>query len=189
MIDQIRSTYFPAELNQEITVRAISRETFFEVTGQISNQIFTSQTDLGLYVQPIAPDAPARILSRQIPYEYFAFYNANGEPVGFSVGKLTDGITFFMEWSGILPAYHRQGIYSSFLKKLLPYLQELGIERVTSNHMGTNRPVLIAKLKAGFVVTGMAVDERHGMVVWLTLFLNPKREAGFRQAFSLDSFT
>lgn len=189
MIDQIRSAHFPAPLNEDVTVRAISRETFFEVTNLISSQIFTPLPNLGLYIQPLAADAPSRILSQQLPYEYFAFYNASDEPIGFSVGKLTDGLTFFMEWSGILPAYHRQGIYSSFLKKLLPYLQELGIERVTSNHMGTNRPVLIAKLKAGFVVTGMSVDERHGMVVWLTLFLNSDREEGFRQAFSLDSFT
>lgn len=188
MIEQIRSTHFPAALNEEVTIRALSREAFFEVTGQISSQIFTSMAELGLYNPPLAPDAAARNLARQIPYEYFAFYNKENKPVGFSAGKLVDAHTFFMEWSGILPMYHRQGLYSSFLTKLLPYLHALGIERVTSNHMGTNRPVLIAKLKAGFVVTGMTLDERHGMLVWLTLFLKSEREQGFQKAFSLDSF-
>jgi GNAT superfamily N-acetyltransferase len=104
------------------------------------------------------------------------------------LGKVVNEQTFFMEWSGILPDYRRRGLYSLFLEALVPYLVELGIERITSNHMGNNRPVLIAKLKAGFIITGTTLDERHGMLVWLARFLKPERERGFERAFSLGNF-
>jgi len=171
-----------------VTVTAVSRQTFYEVTGQLYTHIFTPLTHLGLYQEPIPKGELARKLAQQIHYEYFFFYNEASEPIGFSSGKLTDNQTFFMEWSGILPTYQRRGLYSHFLETLIPYLKELGIERVTSNHMGTNRPVLIAKLKAGFAITGVTLDERHGMLVWLVRFLAAERQQGFERAFSLDSF-
>ena len=188
MVKKIRSAHFPARLTDEYTVTAVSRQTFNEVIGQISGQIFTSMAELGLYNPPSPTSDLAKKLAQQIHNECFVFYNAGGDPVGFSAGKVTDGQTFFMEWSGILPAHQRRGLYSSFLTNLIPYLKELGIERITSNHMGTNRPVLIAKLRAKFVITGVTLDERHGMLVWLTRFLEPLRQEGFKSAFSLDSF-
>jgi GNAT superfamily N-acetyltransferase len=188
MVDEIRNIHFPAKLDELVTVTAVSRQTFYEVTGQLYTHIFTPLTHLGLYQEPEPQTDLARKLAQQIHYEYFVFNNEVGEPIGFSSGKVTDGQTFFMEWSGLLPAYQRRGLYSHFLDSLIPYLQALGIERVTSNHMGTNRPVLIAKLKAGFVVTGVTLDERHGMLVWLARFLEPARQQGFEQAFSLEHF-
>lgn len=46
----------------------------------------------------------------------------------------------------------------------LLYLHDLGLERVTSNHMVNNRAILIAKLKSESFVTGMALDERWGVL-------------------------
>ena len=188
MVDQIRSDHFPAELSDEVRATAVSRQQFYEVTDQLYRHIFTPLGDLGLYKAPAPQSNLAKELAAHIHAEYFVFYNDAGEPVGFSMGKVVDGQTFFMEWSGILPTYQRLGLYSRFLEALIPYLKALGIGRVTSNHMGTNRPVLIAKLKAGFIVTGTTLDERHGMLVWLARFLEPERERGFERAFSLGSF-
>lgn len=188
MIEQLRSTYFPAALDDDVVATAVSAQTFYEVTNQLYNHIFTPLGNLGLYQVPAPPDSLGRQLAGQIHAEYFVFYNADGEPVGFSLGKVVNEQTFFMEWSGILPAYRRRGLYSQFLEVLIPYLKALGLERITSNHMGNNRPVLIAKLKAGFIITGTTLDERHGMLVWLARFLEPERERGFERAFSLGSY-
>lgn len=188
MQEQIRSTHFPAMLTETVSVKNVTAATFFEAAGQISRQIFAPLASLGLYAPAKTEKWLAQDLAQQIPYEYFLFYDDEKEPIGFSSGCLQDAYTFFMEWSGILPAYRRQGLYSAFLAKLLAYLKELGIERVTSNHMGTNRPVLIAKLKAGFNVTGVTLDERWGMQVWLTYFIVEARQQGFARAFSLDQF-
>lgn len=188
MLEQTRSTYFPATLTKNITVSSVTGARFYEAAGQISGQIFAPLSSLGLYSPTKTERHLSHNLAGQIPYEYFLFYNENGDPIGFSSGCLRDAHTFFMEWSGILPSHQRKGLYSSFLDTLLSYLKELGIERVISNHMGTNRPVLIAKLKAGFNVTGITLDERWGVLVWLTYFLAEERQQGFEQAFSLDRF-
>ena len=188
MVEQIRNAHFPAKLDEAVTVTAVSHQTFNEVTSQLYSHIFTPLTDLGLYTAPPPKSSLASELAAQIHAEYFVFYNDKQEPIGFSTGKVVNGQTYFMEWSGILPTYQRRGLYSSFLERLIPYLKALGIERVTSNHMGNNRPVLIAKLKAGFIVTGVTLDERHGMLVWLARFLEPARQQGFERAFSLGSF-
>ena len=188
MVEQIRSRYFPAKLSEDVVVTAVSPQQFYAVTNQLYSHIFTPLSDLGLYQTPAPPDSLGRKLAGQIHAEYFVFHNAAGEPVGFSVGKVVNEQTFFMEWSGILPDYRRRGLYSQFLDALIPYLKALGLERITSNHMGNNRPVLIAKLKAGFIITGTTLDERHGMLVWLARFLEPERERGFERAFSLGNF-
>lgn len=56
------------------------------------------------------------------------------------------------------------------------------------NHMVNNRAVLIAKLKAGFVITGMTLDERYGAQVSLSYLFHADRQAGFERAFSLESY-
>lgn len=188
MVEQLRSIHFPAKLAEDVAVTAVSRHTFYEVTTQLYAHIFTPLGELGLYPEPVPKNTLAKGLAEQIHAEYFVFYTTANEPVGFSMGKVVSGQTFFMEWSGLLPAYQRRGLYSRFLEVLIPFLQDLGIDRVTSNHMGNNRPVLIAKLKAGFIITGMTLDERHGMLVWLVRFLSPERQQGFERAFSLPRY-
>ncbi len=120
--------------------------------------------------------------------EQFVFYNEANEPIGWSFGQQKESDTFIMLWTGVLPAYQNQGIYSAFLRRFLNYLRTIGYARVTSNHFVNNRAVLIAKLKAGFIATGMSLDERWGAVLWLTHFLDDKVEDAFRHAFSLEKY-
>jgi hypothetical protein len=52
--------------------------------------------------------------------------------------------------------------------------------------MVNNRPVLIAKLKAGFHIVGLSLDERFGAQVTLAYFSHEDRREGFARAFSLE---
>lgn len=54
--------------------------------------------------------------------------------------------------------------------------------------MVNNRAVLIAKLKAGFVITGTVLDERWGAQAALTYFFYEDRRRGFAQTYSLESY-
>ncbi len=101
---------------------------------------------------------------------------------------MRDSMTFFMTSTGILPAYRRRGIYGAFLGRLLDYLEDLGYERVVSNHQTNNRAVLIAKLKAGFNITAVNLDERWGAQVELTYLIHDDRWRGYERAFSLQSW-
>lgn len=85
-----------------------------------------------------------------------------------------------------MPVYQRKGIYSAFLDRFLRYLYTLGYERVVSNHQTNNRAVLIAKLKAGFNITAVNLDERWGAQVELTYLFYEDRQRGYERAFALE---
>jgi hypothetical protein len=180
-----RQHYFPFDATPAITVKAVTLEEVYAVTSKLSEQVFTPETALGLV--PFTPTPPALREQYSQHAEQFVFYDGD-KPVGWSIGEQRQGDTFFMTWTGILPAYQRQGIYGGFLNRLKAYIGSLGYERLTSNHMVNNRRVLIAKLKADFIITGFSLDERIGAVVWLTHFFNPDRSNSFEKAFSLEHY-
>jgi hypothetical protein len=68
----------------------------------------------------------------------------------------------------------------------LTYLAALGYERVVSNHQTNNRAVIIAKLKVGFNVTAVNLDERWGAQVELTYLFHSDRRRGYERAFALE---
>lgn len=97
------------------------------------------------------------------------------ELVGWSWGRQSDGESFTMVNSAVLPAYRGQGLYQSLLRALLPQLQAQGFQVVRSRHVATNNAVLVAKMKAGFVITGFELSDRFGALVLLSHFFNPLR--------------
>ena len=191
MFDEIRSQYFPAIVAPGITAKSVEIQTIREVWDTISGQVFSSLAELGNYQIPEERRHHSERLNQihQTAHkEYVIFYNAQNEPIGWSFGVMIDPSTFFMSWTGILVEYQRRGIYTAFLKLFLPYLHALGYERVTSNHMLNNRPVIIAKLKTGFYIEGIVLDERFGAQVALVYLFHEDRRQGFARAFSLETY-
>jgi RimJ/RimL family protein N-acetyltransferase len=191
MFDDIRQWFFPTSLVSGIQVRPSNSAELGPIWEKLADQIETPFVELGNYEMPVERElrlSRLQALYRHIHHEMFLFETETNEPVGWSVGAMIDTSTFFMSWTAILPAYQRRGIYTAFLKVLLPYLHALGYERVTSNHMVNNRPVLIAKLKAGFHITGIVLDERYGAQVSLAYFFYQDRRDGFARAYSLANF-
>lgn len=186
---EIRRAHFPAPLAAEVTVKPVDGRVLWEVSSELDQEIETPFAELGLYQMPSERRQKTKRLRQRygrIHHEHFVFYDAADEPVGWSYGHMVDADTFFMSWSGVAKDYQRRGIYTAFLRALLPYLRALGYERVTSKHMVNNRPVLIAKLKAGFHIVGLSMDERVGAQVTLAYFFREDRRDGFVEAFSLE---
>ncbi len=94
---------------------------------------------------------------------------------GWTVGWQSKADTFYMANTGILPEHQRKGIYTSLLPELLDILGRRGFQVVESRHTATNNHVIIPKLRAGFVITGMEVSDQFGTLVWLSYFFNPVR--------------
>jgi RimJ/RimL family protein N-acetyltransferase len=88
-----------------------------------------------------------------------------------------------MRNTGILPKHQNRGLYSIFLQTLTKYLEEIGYERLSSQHSPDNSRMLITKLKAGFMVTGMDLDERWGSLIRFTKFLKKDRAKAFSNCF------
>jgi GNAT superfamily N-acetyltransferase len=190
MFDDTRSQFFPVELVSGITARAEpSRAEFWQVVGPLMEKVFTPFAELGAYELPKTRCEQAAKLARVFANshrETFILYNEDKELVGWSYGEMRDAETFFMTNSAVLPEYQGRGIYSAFMRRFLDYLSTLGYERVVSNHQTNNRAVIIAKLKLGFNVTAVNLDERWGAQVELTYLFHDDRQRGYERAFSLE---
>ena len=108
-------------------------------------------------------------------YSLRVFIMKGDEIIGWHVGRQDNQEIYHMSNTGIFKEYQGKGIYSAFLVKLLEVFKEKGFQKIVSRHHASNNIVLIAKLKAGFVVTGFEIDERFGIFVVLSYIYNDKR--------------
>jgi GNAT superfamily N-acetyltransferase len=77
--------------------------------------------------------------------------------------------------TGILKAHQGRGIYTSLLPHIIQILRQKGFQLISSKHHASNNRVLIPKLKAGFQITGMEIDDRYGIFVVLSYYLSERR--------------
>jgi len=94
---------------------------------------------------------------------------------GWFTGEQFDYETFYMRNSAILPQYRRKGLYTALMSEVLKRTENMGFQIVTSHHKMTNNSIIIPKLKAGFVISGIEVSDRFGTHVRLSYFFNAKR--------------
>lgn len=99
---------------------------------------------------------------------------------GWFTGDQYSNDTFYMRNSAILPDHRRLGLYSALMFEVLKRTHELGFQTVLSRHVTTNNSIIIAKLKAGFVITALEVSDRFGTLVHLTYFFNETRKKTMR---------
>ncbi len=105
---------------------------------------------------------------------------AGDELVGWSVGHMERGDVFYVANSGVVATYRRRGIYSSLLNAMGERARAEGAVAIRSQHSVVNNPVTIAKLRAGFHVSGLSQSARMGTLVELTLHISPDRQAMYR---------
>jgi GNAT superfamily N-acetyltransferase len=120
--------------------------------------------------------ATARLRERMgTPFRlHMGIYHAQ-EFIGWSFGRQESAEKYYMVNTGILPQHQGKGIYSALLPRILGVLQHEGFQIVSSQHVATNNQVLVPKLKAGFVITGIEVSDVFGVLVQLSYFFNPLR--------------
>jgi hypothetical protein len=80
-----------------------------------------------------------------------------------------------MRNSAILPNHRRKGLYSALLREVVIKLEKKGFQVITSRHNAGNNDVIIPKLKAGFLITGIELSDAFGTLVNLSYFTNPLR--------------
>ncbi len=95
--------------------------------------------------------------------------------VGWHTGRQVNAEEYAMTNSAVLPAHRRQGLYTFLLARVLDIVRGEGFQIVTSGHNATNNRIIVPKLKAGFVITGLELSAEFGTVVKLTYFFNPLR--------------
>jgi ribosomal protein S18 acetylase RimI-like enzyme len=95
--------------------------------------------------------------------------------VGWHIGDQKSSHEYYMRNSAVLPEYRHRGLYSALVGHVLAKTTEAGFQLITSRHTATNNPVIIAKLKLGFVITGVEISDVFGVLVHLTYFTNNDR--------------
>ncbi|MBK8550845.1 MAG: hypothetical protein IPL53_07190 [Ignavibacteria bacterium] len=95
--------------------------------------------------------------------------------IGWFFGKQTDSETFFMTNTGILKKYRNLGIYKKMLPVIIEIIKKKGFQKISSSHNVNNNHIIVAKLKAGFVISGFEIRDIFGMIVQLTYFFNKVR--------------
>ena len=102
----------------------------------------------------------------------------HGEDVaGWTYVNQEDADSVHMHSSVILPLHRRKGLYTFLLHEVVRRAANEGFEIVSSHHNPANTSILIAKLKAGFVVSGFSVNDIVGPLVRLSLFVEPNRRS------------
>ena len=95
--------------------------------------------------------------------------------IGWFLGEQLNRETFYMRNTGIFEEFRNRGIYKSLLSLLIKILREKGFQKLTSSHIVTNSHVIVAKLKAGFIISGFEISDRFGLFVNLTYNFNEIR--------------
>lgn len=95
-----------------------------------------------------------------------------GEVVGWQASRQYDKYTALMQNTALLPAHRGKGVYKALLAAVLDALRSAGYQKVISHHHAVNNAVLVPKLRAGFAITGLSLDE-HGLVLTLTYSFDP----------------
>jgi GNAT superfamily N-acetyltransferase len=188
MFEDLRGQYFPLELPGGVICHPVTAATCTEVRQALMAQVFPHWEAMNRYEPPAerrANFARLREIYQHVHREYFVFYDRE-RPVGWSMGRMENVITYRMNNTGVLPQYRRKGIYRAFLTHLLAYIKALGYETVISYHHPTNRAILQAKLSMGFVISGTILSEEVGVTIQLSHYFYEDRLAAFEEALSLE---
>ena len=95
--------------------------------------------------------------------------------VGWSYGWFERPDTFYMANSGVLPSHRRVGVYSQLVRAIVEHAQTHGAATIQSRHSVLNTPVIVAKLKLGFIIAGTNFSAHMGLQVQLVHHVSPAR--------------
>lgn len=91
--------------------------------------------------------------------------------IGWHVG-FQKGPSYYMMNTAVIESHQRNGIYTKLLEVIIEKVYDKGFIDITSSHLASNNAVIIPKLKAGFLITGMNIEERFGVLINLKYFFN-----------------
>jgi hypothetical protein len=80
-------------------------------------------------------------------------------------------------------------LYTEGLSRIIAWAGETGFTRITSRHALHNTPVIIAKLRQGFQITGVAIDPEGGPCLDLAYFLAAEVKQAYLHRAGLNVFT
>lgn len=165
-------------LPQGFSIEHCAPDRFKNIVGKLSETIFEDQ--LSAWPKEFLPPEELENLKRlnekyqnNLSMHSVLFYK--DKLAGWSFGYQDTRESFLMANSAILPEYRGKNLYSLLLEEVIDHLKQKGIQRIWSHHTMTNSHILLPKLKKGFSITGLHVNDMAGTLVELTYYTNPTR--------------
>ncbi|MFD1731654.1 GNAT family N-acetyltransferase [Deinococcus malanensis] len=156
------------DLGSGYTLHPVGYELYLDVYRQLEHSAYSSVS----FDWPAAPR-----LEDPAGRRYAWLIGHQGQVAGWQLSRQWDRRTAYMVNTALLPAHRGQGLYSRLLPVVLRALQAKGYDLVRSHHHATNNAVLIPKLRAGFFMQGLQVDEHGVMAVLVHSFAPEYQEA------------
>jgi ribosomal protein S18 acetylase RimI-like enzyme len=170
---------FHKDLGNGYTIREMTDEEFDPHWKQHAAAIFAENSIDFMWAEHISDQERSHLkeLGKNMgsPLEINLGVFKGNEFAGWSTGYQHFASVYYMRNSAVLPAHRRQGLYTELLKAKLEMLQQRGFQKIYSRHVVTNNAVIIPKLKAGFIITCLELDDMFGTLVHLAYYTNPLR--------------
>lgn len=142
-------------------LRPVPYEVYYDIYTQLEDAVYSS----------VSLDWPTSPRLEPLEYPGYAWLiGFQDEVVGWQYSRQWDARTAYMVNTGLLPAHRGQGLYTRLLPPVLAALRARGYALVRSHHHATNNAVLVPKLRAGFRLQGVQVDDHGVMAVLIFSF-------------------
>lgn len=160
-------------------IKEMTEQEFMPLYHQHKNSVFENDHSFVLWdilSKEELADIKTLTLNMGSPYKlYLAAFDTNENFVGWTWGFQENSTTFYMCNSAVLENHRRKGLYSELLNKCTKILKDKGFQLIYSRHCATNNAVIIPKLKAGFVISKMEIDDKFGVLIHLHFYTNKLR--------------
>lgn len=162
------------DFHPDYTLASISESAFQQLMKERSGLYFSASTALDVEAG-LSDSERARIADRREQFTdltstYWAIEHG-ADVVGWMHLQQTDPDTLTMRNTAIDPAHRGCGIYTALLDVVINHARANGYQRITSTHHASNNAIIIPKLKAGFIITGLQINEKYGAMVALTYYV------------------
>lgn len=161
-------------------IREMDEASFFEMQAPFRSVLFEDDHSLfpAEYMSEKEKESVGKLrqnLSKDTYKLYLGVFDPGDNFVGWHCGFQENAFTFYMTNSAIFKEHRRKGLYSSLLDFAIETLKGKGFQVIYSRHNATNNAVIIPKLKAGFVITNLELDDVFGVLVHLKYYVNKIR--------------
>lgn len=175
-VTPIRQTYFGHPLIDSYPIEALDQRAYWELHEAELRRHFPPEyyfNSMGL-LDEAELRGRERLRASQSADTLYDFWVArDGQAVvAMFCGHQKDADTYRMWHSHVHPDYRRRGVYRDIVQRMIGYTRELGFSAMVSEHAPSNNAIIIAKLQAGFRITGMDIDGGVGPSVVLRYFHN-----------------
>lgn len=103
--------------------------------------------------------------------EHRLLFESGGQVIGGYWGQQETWGRYYMTVSVFHPDWRGRGLYSALLPRVVAAAQDAGFREIYSRHRADNNPILVPKLRAGFVIAGFEVAPRWGLTIHLRRYL------------------